>query len=354
VTPRSTTLHQRIARASLLGLIALWLMAAASLGRTQDTQAPSWMIPDVATAARAEGSLTVYSSMNEQEGLPLWKMFEDATGVKVNYVRSSDSIILSRIAIENRARQRSWDVAVTTTVNRLPNDALLQFDPPQARGLIAQARDPNRRWYGVYSNYNTPAYNTNLVRKSELPKSYEEFLDRKEWTGKVALDDTDDEWLSAMIVYYGEERGKKLLKDIAAILKPVMVDGHLALARSVGAGEYWLALNNYASLTVNVQLSGAAIDFWALDPVALFFGSVGVSAQAPHPKAALLGANFMLSREAEQFLAKRGRMPTRADVQVNPADVSERLKERKIIATIFAGEEQKKWQGLFKEIFKPR
>ena len=354
MTPRSTTLHQRIARASLRGLIALWLTAAASPGRTQDTQAPSWMIPDVATAARAEGSLTVYSSMNEQEGLPLWKMFEDATGVKVNYVRSSDSIILSRIAIENRARQRSWDVAVTTTVNRLPNDALLQFDPPEARGLIAQARDPNRRWYGVYANYNTPAYNTNLVRKSELPKSYEEFLDRKEWAGKVALDDTDDEWLSAMIVYYGEERGKKLLKDIAAILKPVMVDGHLALARSVGAGEYWLALNNYASLTVNVQLSGAAIDFWALDPVALFFGSVGVSAQAPHPKAALLGANFMLSREAEQFLAKRGRMPTRADVQVNPADVSERLKERKIIATIFAGEEQKKWQGLFKEIFKPR
>jgi iron(III) transport system substrate-binding protein len=312
------------------------------------------MIPDVATAARAEGSLTVYSSMNEQEGLPLWKVFEDATGVKVNYVRSSDSIILSRIAIENRARQRSWDVAVTTTVNRLPSDTLLQFDPPEARGLIAQARDPNRRWYGVYANYNTPAYNTNLVRKSELPKSYEEFLDRKEWAGKVALDDTDDEWLSAMIVYYGEERGKKLLKDIAAILKPVMVDGHLALARSVGAGEYWLALNNYASLTINVQLSGAAIDFWALDPVALFFGSVGVSAQAPHPKAALLGANFMLSREAEQFLAKRGRMPTRADVQVNPADVSERLKERKIIATIFAGEEQKKWQGLFKEIFKPR
>src|SRR5262249_42708041 len=104
----------------------------------------------------------------------------------------------------------------------------------------------------------------------------------------------------------------------------------------------------------NVQLSGAAIDFWALDPVALFFGSVGVSSQAPHPKAALLGANFMLSREAEQFLTKRGHMPTRQDVPVNPAYVSERLKDRKIIATIFAGDEQKKWQGLFKDIFKPK
>ena len=347
--------------AALAILLAVGTVAAASPARAQDgpegtaaAARPSWLVSDLAAAARAEGSLTVYSSMNEQEGLPLWKLFEDATGVKVNYVRSSDSIILSRIAIENRARQRSWDLAVTTTVNRLPDDALLQFDPPEARGLIAEARDPNRRWYGVYANYNTPAYNTNLVKKADLPKSYEEFLDRREWAGKIALDDTDDEWLSAMIGYYGEERGKKLLKDIVAMLKPIMVDGHLALARSVGAGEYWLALNNYASLTVNVRLSGAPIDFWALDPVALFFGAVGINSQAPHPKAALLGANFMVSREAERFLTKRGRMPTRPDVPVNPADVTDMLKGKKIVATIFAGEEQKKWQGLFKEIFRPR
>src|SRR3954453_9633177 len=104
MTPPSETLHSSTARAWLWGVIALSLAAAtASPGRAQETQAPSWIIPDVAAPARAEGSLTVYSSMNEQEGLPLWKIFEDATGVKVNYVRSSDSIILSRIAIENRA-----------------------------------------------------------------------------------------------------------------------------------------------------------------------------------------------------------------------------------------------------------
>ncbi|HEV7547287.1 MAG TPA: ABC transporter substrate-binding protein [Reyranella sp.] len=358
-TPNLLRRHRvRYAGAVLLGL---WLVAAGWPAHAQDTPhaespsaGPSWVVPQLAAAARAEGSLTVYSSMNEQEGLPLWQMFEEAAGVKVNYVRSSDSIILSRVAIESRARQRSWDLAVTTTVNRLPNDALAQFDPPQASGLIPQARDPNRRWYGVYANYNMPAYNSNLVKPSELPKTYEEFLDRKQWAGKIALDDTDDEWLSAIIVHYGEDRGKKLLKDIVAVLKPVMVDGHLALARSVGSGEYWLALNNYASLSLNVQMSGAPIDVWPLDPVALFFGSVGVSAQAPHPQAALLAANFILSREAQQFLTRRGRMPTRPDVPVNPPRVSEMLKERTIIATIFAGEEQKKWQGLFKEIFRPR
>jgi iron(III) transport system substrate-binding protein len=334
-------------------VLAATLALTVASPRAQD-RSRSWIIADQLAAARAEGSLTIYSSMNEQEGLPLWKLFEEAIGVKVNYVRASDSIILSRIAIENRARQRSWDLAVTTTVNRLPNEALLQFDPPEAAGLIPEARDPQRRWYGIYANYNTPAYNTNLVKKSELPKSYEEFLDRKQWAGKIALDDTDDEWLSAIMRHYGEARGKELLKQIAAVLKPVMVDGHLALARSVGAGEYWLALNNYASLTLNVQLSGAPIDFWALDPVALFFGSVGISAHAPHPKAALMAANFVLGREAQQFLTKSGRMPTRRDVPINPPYVDEVLKGRKIVATIFAGEEQKKWQGLFREIFKPR
>jgi iron(III) transport system substrate-binding protein len=334
-------------------VLAATLALTVASPRAQD-RSRSWIIADQLAAARAEGSLTIYSSMNEQEGLPLWKLFEEAIGVKVNYVRASDSIILSRIAIENRARQRSWDLAVTTTVNRLPNEALLQFDPPEAAGLIPEARDPQRRWYGIYANYNTPAYNTNLVKKSELPKSYEEFLDRKQWAGKIALDDTDDEWLSAIMRHYGEARGKELLKQIAAVLKPVMVDGHLALARSVGAGEYWLALNNYASLTLNVQLSGAPIDFWALDPVALFFGSVGISAHAPHPKAALMAANFVLGREAQQFLTKSGRMPTRRDVPINPPYADEVLKGRKIVATIFAGEEQKKWQGLFREIFKPR
>jgi hypothetical protein len=47
-------------------------------------------------------------------------------------------------------------------------------------------------------------------------------------------------------------------------------------------------------------------------------------------------------------------MPTRPDVPVNPPHVTDVLKDRKIIATIFAGEEQRKWQGLFKEIFRAR
>ena len=74
------------------------------------------------------------------------------------------------------------------------------------------------------------------------------------------------------------------MQDIVAALQPVVTEGHLALARAVGSGEYWVALNNYTNLTVNVKLAGAATDYWAIDPVALIFGSVGVAANAPQPE----------------------------------------------------------------------
>jgi iron(III) transport system substrate-binding protein len=315
---------------------------------------PSWITPDLLALAKAEGELIVYGSMNEEEALPFWQIFQDASGIKVNYVRSSDANILARIAIEYRARQRSWDLVATTPVYRLPDDVLLQFDPPEAKNLIPQARAPNRRWYGVYGNYNAPSYNTNFVKKTDLPKTYEGFLDHKEWAGRVAIDTTDSEWLSGIFTYYGEERGRKLIGDLVATLKPVVVDGHLVVARSVGSGEYWVALNNYVGLTINVLLAGAPTDFWALDPVGLAFGSIGVSSQAPHPKAAQLAANFMLSREAQQFLARKGRLPTRTDVETNPPGVIDALQQKKVIVTISSAEQQKKMQTTFNELFRGR
>jgi len=205
--------------------------------------------------------------MNEEEGLPYWRVFEEATGIKVNFVRSSDANIRARVAIEARARQRSWDLIATTPLYNLPDELLLQFEPPEAKNLIPEARAANHRWYGVTGNYNAPAYNTNLVKAADLPQSFEDFPQHPEWAGKIAIDATDSEWLTGLFQHYGEARGRKIAQDIAATLKPVVIDGHLNIARSVGAGEYWLALNNFVPLTVNMKLSGAATDFWALDPV---------------------------------------------------------------------------------------
>lgn len=356
MSQRGAALVRAVAGVAGVAALAVHVQSAAAQGPAGSAPKPSesWNAPDMLASARAEGALLVYGSMNEQEALPLWKRFEEATGIKVNYVRSSDTAIWSRVAIENRAKQHSWDVAVTTAVSTVPREFLAPFDPPQASGLIPQAKDPDRYWYGVYANYNTPSYNTNLVEPSDLPKSYEEFARHKEWAGKIAIDNTDYEWLSGLFAYFGEERARALVADIIANLDPVVVDGHLALARSVGSGEYRLALNNYASLTLNVKLGGAPTDFFALDPVSVFFGAVAMNAQAPHPKAGLLAANFLLSRETQQFLTRRGRLPTRPDVEPNPPGALDGIRKKKVVAAVLSPRDQKKWQTRFKELFQHR
>ena len=338
--------------------VAASLMLAGALAPAAQAQsAPAdrpWLDPALLAAAKAEGQVTVYSSTNEQEGLPRWKIFEEATGITVNYVRAADAQLMGRIMIEARTGQQAWDMINTPTANQLPDSVMLAFDPPEAKNVMASARDPKRHWYGVYANYNSPAYNTNLVKPEDLPKTYEGFLDKKEWVGRVAIEGTDNEWMNAIFAQYGEAKGRKLIEDIVSTLKVTVLDGHLAAARAVAAGEYAVALNNYTMLTINMKLSGAPTDFWAMDPVALFFGQVAVNVKAPHPKAAELAANFMLSREAQTFAAKTGRIPTRPDVTPNPPDVVARLEKAKILPYALSGDQIKASQRLFDDLFKKR
>lgn len=321
------------------------------IGSAPAQQPPEWMIPDLLDAARAEGQLTVYSSTNEQEGLPLFQLFQQATGIKVNYVRGADAQLMGKIAIEARSGLQSWDILHTPTTNQLPETLTLAFDPPLAQKIVPAARDPKRHWYGVYSNYNAPAFNTKLVKREDLPKTYEGFLQKSDWVGHVAIEGTDNEWMNAMFAFYGEARARKLIGDIVDSLKVAVLDGHLAVARAVAAGEYWVALNNYVVLTNNMAISGAPTDFWAMDPVAVLFGQVAINAKAPHGKAALLAANFLLSREAQAFAARTGRIPTRPDLPPVPADVVTRLEAAKVLPYSLSADQIRASQRTFDDLF---
>jgi iron(III) transport system substrate-binding protein len=333
------------------GLGAIMFAASAMAQAPAASSSKSWMEPQLLAAAKKEGLLTVYGSMNEREALPLLKIFETDTGIKTQYVRNSDTGLMARILVEARANKESWDVLQTTTVSKMPPEFFAQVNLPEAEHLMPEARDKDHRWYGVYANYNSPGYNTKLVQASELPKTYEDFLKHKEWAGKVAIDYTDREWLRAMYEYYGKDKGEKLVKDLIKTLKVATTKGHLALARSVGAGEYAIELNNYTNLIVNVKLGGAPTNFWALDPVVVFFGQVGVNAKAPHPNAARLFANFVLSQEGQTQLTTHGRIPTRPDVETNPPGVLKAFAGKKIMVSHMTGAEDHDWLKRFKQLF---
>ena len=317
-------------------------------------QSPAWLLPELHAAAKAEGGLTIFSSMNEQEALPLWKRFEEATGIPVAFVRASDNQLTSRVLIEARAGKPSWDLLATTNVTRLPANLRREFSPPQAAFLPDIARDKARRWYGVTANYNTPAYNTNYIKASELPRSVEEFIGKKQWKGHVAIDGQEFHWLRALVLHFGDEKGRKLATDLFAALEPAPIDGHLALARAVGSGDYWVTPANYANLTINQMIAGAPTNYWGLAPIGLFYTQIALNPQAPHTKAGELAANFYLSQETQQFLTRMGRMPARQDVTFNPPDALAKLGNEKIIPLEFAPEEERYWQKEFQSLMRPK
>jgi len=348
---------------SALGAVTAAVLAATTLAwmpvpaAAQDKQVPSWLAqldPKLVEAAKKEGSLVVYSSTNEREGLPWFKIFEDQTGIKVNYVRGSDVQLNSRIAIEHRGRQKAWDIVQTASVQQLPPDILAQYDPPEAKNIWPSARAKDQRWYGVYTNYNTPAYNTKFVKREELPKTYAEFAQRPQWAGKVAIDVNDETWLATIYEHFGEAQAKKMMTEIVSVLKPVIIQGHLATARAVGSGEYWIALNNFLNLTINVKLAGMPTDFWVLDPVSQQYGQLGIAANAANPNAARVAASFMLSRESQQHLATFGRLPTRDDVETTPKGVLDQVTKAKVVTMMPTPEEGRKWSKVFDATFRNR
>lgn len=329
-----------------------FLLATLTLASPVKAQTPGWMTSDLVPGAKTEGSFTVYSSVNEQEGLPLWKEFEEATGIKVDYIRGNDSALTSKILLEARAGQQSWDALVTTNVTRMPAQLRARINPSEAAAIDPKFRDPAGTWHAVYANYNAPSYNTNAVKLDKPPRDLEEFLTHKEWIGHVGIDALEFPWIRGVIMHYGEEKGAKLLKQLFEEFKPHPVDGHLALARAVGAGEYWVTPSNYVNLVNNVRSTGGPTDYWGANPVVVILGQIAVNAKAPHPNAARLAANFLLSRQGQTAISRQGRLPVRADTPPVPADAITKLGAAEVLPLDFTPEDEKLWQKRFQDLLR--
>jgi iron(III) transport system substrate-binding protein len=190
------------------------------------------------------------------------------------------------------------------------------------------------------------------VKPEDLPKSYEDFLKHPEWDGHVGIDFTDRDWLAALFGYYGEDKGRALIDGIVKTMHPALYKGHLALARALGSGEYWVTLNNFVNLSINVKLAGMPVDYWVLDPVAVTYGQIAINAQAPHPNTAKLLLNYLISYEAELMRTKWGRIPTRLDVPTNPPGIFDQFLGRQQVRAALDPAEDAKWQKTFNDLFK--
>ena len=265
--------------------------------------------------ARAEGEVIAYSTAPPEDNKALTDAFTARTGVPVKLWRSSSEDILQRAIAEARAGRPQADAFINTGMGLEPlyRENLLQpVVSPYTATLLPDAYPAHRQWVGVYLAALVQFYNTNLVKKSELPKTYDDLLDPR-WSGKLAVEAADFDWFQAVVENIGRDKGLALFRDIVAKNRVSVRKGHSLLANLVVAGEVPLALTVYQFTAEQLRASGAPVDWFAIPPAMAIQVGVGVAREPRHPNAAVLFYDFLIS-EAQEVLQKRNFIPTRKDL----------------------------------------
>jgi iron(III) transport system substrate-binding protein len=265
------------------------------------------------------------------------------------YYRSTDSALMERILNENRASQHLWDVVVTTSFyghNLKKRGLLATYDSPERKFYRDGYKDPQATWTSSYTNYGAFGYNTRMVAKTSVPKSFNDLL-KPEWKGHIGMDSRPYEWFGTMLKAMGEEKGLAYMRDLAK--QTQLRAGRTLVAQLVAAGEFKGALTGYSQTFEVLKPSGAPVDWVYLNPVFANIHPTGVAAKAPHPNAARLFVDFVLSKRGQELIRGMNRIPDRIDTPPDQARLIEGIKPA--FAPTEVLEEFERYAKIFHEIF---
>ncbi len=329
------------------------LAACALLARGAGAQSPlfNYNGPDrmerIVAAAKKEGTLTIYTTFAEKDQPTLIRPFEAKYGVRVNIWRAGTDKVLQRTLAEASAKKYDVDLIHfgSPEMEALSREKILQaVNSPVHEDLLPGSVPAHREWAATLLSVWVQAYNTQLIKKQDLPRSYRDLLDPR-WKGKLGIEAKDQDWFASVVdVMGGGEKGLEFFRDLVAKNGISPRTGHTLLTNMVIAGEVPLALTLYNYMPEQAKKKGAPIDWFALEPAVARSNAIGIARRAPHPNAALLFYEYMLG-EGQRVLVGMDYVP--ANVKA-PSP----LRNVKILQTdpVRTLDESEKWTKLFEGI----
>jgi iron(III) transport system substrate-binding protein len=257
--------------------------------------------------AKAEGKITWYTSLAGDSYKQLAAAFEAKyPGVKVESYRATRQEMSARVMAEAQSKRYIADT-FETTIPLLKllkeNQMLVPYYFPTHAKFPDQVKEKGPKglfyWAIDRESHIGLAYNKNMIAVNVAPKNYDGLL-HPELKDKIAFagSDTGVTVVGALLKFKGEEFVKKL-----RVQSPAMhnVSGR-ALLDMVISGEVGVSPTTFRN-HVEVSLkAGAPIEWRPMDVVPSNSGSTGISANAPHPHAALLLADFILGEGGQKVL----------------------------------------------------
>jgi ABC-type Fe3+ transport system substrate-binding protein len=272
--------------------------------------------PTLIEAAKKEGQVVWYTTLIVNQIIrPLKDAFEKKyPGVTLQYTRSDDLVTSAKILAEGQAGRVQADI-FDGIANMLPLEEaglLTPFTVANAADYPAEMKAKDGYWIAVIMYVFTPGINTNLLPKDQAPKTFQDLLDPK-LKGKMAWNGSSMAgaygFVGNILTTMGDENGMAYLRALAKQQVVNVEASSRAVLDQVIAGEYWLNLMAFNHHTVISARKGAPSDWLKLEPAPVTLDAVGFLKNAPHPNAARLLLEFLLSGEGQKVFQQNEYLP---------------------------------------------
>jgi len=299
--------------------------------------------------AKKEGEVVIYAGLAGEAELLRGKIQQKYPFLQVKMNHVPNRQILSKTLTEARAGKYFVDVIQTLSFAMyiLRNQGILgHYVSPEDQFYPKNFKEDGY-WTAMYTNPYVVAYNTKMVLRERLPKTYEDLL-KPEWKGQILMEVNKPDWFAGMLQIMEREKGLKYMRDLSKQNIPVRT-GHTLLAQLVTAGEAAIDINIPSHIVDNMKQAGAPIDWTAPGPVPGIISGIGIAARAPHPSAAKLVLDFVLSKEGQGLMQGWGRTVARSDLGSLQSLASKNLRIVPVKPEL--GEKLEEYTKLLKEIF---
>lgn len=318
-----TTTHY-VTRRRALGLAAglasiPWLGSCSGRGGATAGAPPALSAPDV-DKAKAEGSVTLYTSIDTKALEALNSAFTKKYGIKVEYFRGDSQDAIARLLNESKARSVKADVIETsdsTGILYLKDQGITRpYASAELAKIPARFKDAQQYWAYTRLTLGVMTYNTKLV--STPPSSWRGVAAGPQGGSMAFFSDAQGSG-AARLWTIADALGWDVLEGWAA-MKPLRVETPQLLRQTVERGEraIGLAQNDNHALSSKVE-SGTTTFVLPEEGVPLEPAAISLVKDAPHPHAAMLLLDFWLSEEGMKILVEVGKKYVSREGMPQPA-----------------------------------
>ncbi len=304
--------------------IAFTVLSAPQIATAAGSDIYMYQGPDraarILAGAKKEGKVVVYAGLLAAAFRTVADGFyKKYPGIKIDYTRGNSRKTLPLVRAERQTKNIIADIIESSGIAK---EAILAgvvqpFISPSTKNFNPAYIGAGNMYAADRVSYFGLAYNTTKVSANDVPKTYDDYLKPKlkgKLSWRAQLDSGAELFIAHMVRMRGKKNADAYFKKLSKQNVTNFNSSARALVDRVGQGEYPIAMNIFAHHPLIIKAKGAPIEIQMLDPIPSTMGTILAIKDAPHPHAAMLFIDYILSKDGQTKMRQANYFPSNSDV----------------------------------------